>query len=516
MNSGSDHTPAPQRSERYHDAPLRRSARLNKTLFAVNIIVGLAFLVWAVLHLNYTVWYASLPYLLAEFIAFGSMLLWGHMMLERREHSPRGLPLEGHTPPVDIIVTCCGEPLGTIERTLREAARLDYPDYKVTVADDGADPEVADICRELGFDYLSRPVRENRKAGNLNYALKHTERPFVLTLDADQAPNRAILKRLMGYFHVPNIGYVTTYQRFEVPEGDPWANSDKVFHGSMQTARNAINAAISCGSGVIYRRAAIESIGGFSTWNLVEDLTSSMLMHAKQWRSVYHHYPATVGSAPAEVCAHVKQRWQWAVDSCRLLIWRNPLFTRGLTLDQRLSYLGFGYNYLLFGIAYPIFFLMPVFGLFTGKFLFDTAAGTFLLWRIPFLVTFYIFNRFITQRRHNMKAFCAQVGLFAVYFNALLAGLASRRRVPKYSVTSKVQGHPNLAVRMSHILPHLVFAGLNIAAVIYGYDHVRESNAPLYWINVAWAAWVICILLPFTRLAVFGSSAPLQHAARAH
>lgn len=516
MNSDSERAagtknPSPRRSARYRDATLRRGAKLNRAVFAANILAGLAFLVWAILHLNYSVWYVTLPYLLAEVITFGSMLLLGHMLMERREHSPRGLPLEAHTPPVDIIVTCCGEPAEIVRNTFRAVARLDYPDFNVTVADDGADPEIAAMCRELGFKYLSRPVRANRKAGNLNHTLMHTEHPFVLTLDADQRPNRTILKRLMGYFHVPNIAFVTTYQRFELPEGDPWANSDKVFYGAMQTARNGVNAAISCGSGVIYRRTALESIGGFSTWNLVEDLTSSMLMHAKRWRSVYHHYPATIGTAPSEVCSHVKQRWQWAVDSSRLLFWRNPFFTKGLTFDQRVSYVGLGYYYIMVGIAYPIFFLMPVFGLFTGKFIFDAATMTFVLWRLPYIITFYIFNQITTQRRHSVRAWFMQAGLFAVFFNALVTALFARNHVPRYSVTSKVQEQPDLAQRAAHVIPHLLLIGLNIAAAIYGYGHVRFVDEGLYWINVVWAGWVVYALLPFTSLALFGSAPPKEH-----
>ncbi len=497
-------TPAPHRESRYNDAKLRRRAVINRVLFALNIVLGLAYLVWAVINANYPFWYASVPYLFAECIAFGSMLLWGHMMMERREHSPRGLAIPRPAPPVDVIVTCCGEPFSVLERTLRAAAQIYYPDFKVTVADDRCDPAVGALCAELGFTHLCRPTHENRKAGNLNYALSKTGRPFILTLDADQVPKHTILKRLMGYFKVPTIGFVTTYQMFEVPEGDPWSNRDEVFYGAMQTARNSMNAAISCGSGVVYRRAALENIGGFATWNLVEDLYSSLLMHAAGWKSVYHHYPATVGTAPEEIGAHVKQRWQWAVDSCRLIIWRNPLLKRGLTWHQRLSYLGFGYNYLLFGIAYPIFFLLPILGLLTGQFIVNTTLTDFLLWRVPYFLAFLVFNRLITEGRHTFKAFCAQTGLFEVYFNAIFTALFSRTRLPRYAVTSKVPGNPSILERVHHVMPHLILIALNLVAILYGFGH-RGDNPVFYWVNSAWALWVIMLLVPFTVLALRGS-----------
>ena len=66
----------------------------------------------------------------------------------------------------------------------------------------------------------------------------------------------------------------------------------------MQAGKDTDNAAFSCGSGVIYRRKALEEIGGFSTWNLVEDVHTSMLLHDRGWRSIYYNYPLTKGTAP--------------------------------------------------------------------------------------------------------------------------------------------------------------------------------------------------------------------------
>jgi cellulose synthase (UDP-forming) len=505
MKSVSDLSPSPgaspSRNHRYRDRELTSKARRNFVFFVFTVISAVIYLGWAFYHANYTFWYAVIPYLIAELICFGSLLLWSEMMMRRREHAPSGLPLPAPPDPVDVIITCCGEPLRVLEPTLRAAAKIDYPDYQVTVADDRDDPAVKALCGELGFTYLTRPTHENRKAGNLNYAYTRTSAPFLLVLDADQIPHDTILDVLMGYFTVPKIGFVTTYQAFDVPPGDPWSNRDRVFYGAMQTSRNATNSAISCGSGVVYRRAALEQIGGFATWNLVEDVYSSLLMHAKGWKSVYHHFPVTHGTAPIEVTGHVRQRWQWAVDSLRLLFWKCPLFTKGLTWRQRLNYVSFGYNYLLFGIAYPIFFLLPAWGLFSEHFFMRTSATDFILWRLPYFIFFFIFNRLITDRRHHLKDFRAQAGLFEVFFSAVVTALFSRNRVPSYAVTDKVPNHPSLVERLHHVLPHLAIIALNIGAIIYGYLH-GESRTAFFWVNTVWALWVIWLLWPFTVLAL--------------
>ena len=65
------------------------------------------------------------------------------------------------------------------------------------------------------------------------------------------------------------MGYVQSKQAFFLPEGDPFYNSDKVFYETIQSSNDQANAVISCGSGVVYRRRALEEMGGFATWNLV-------------------------------------------------------------------------------------------------------------------------------------------------------------------------------------------------------------------------------------------------------
>lgn len=488
-------------SHRYHDKPLRHKALLNSIAFAITTLTAIAYLAWAFIRIDYTTWYIGIPYLFAEILCFGSLLLWSGMMLHRREHPPQGMPLPEPPPVVDVIVTCCGEPFRVIEKTLRAVAKIDYSDYKVTVADDHADPDVAKLCGELGFTHLCRPEHENRKAGNLNYAYRYTHNPFLLVLDSDQIPHHSILKVLIGYFKVPTIGFVTTYQAFDVPKGDPWGNRDRVFYGAMQPARNDANSAISCGSGVVYRREALNLIGGFSTWNLVEDLYSSLLMHAAGWKSVYHPFPLTHGTAPMEITTHVRQRWQWAVDSLRLFFWRNPMFTKGLSWRQKLNYTGFGYNYIIFGLAYPIFYLMPAWGLFSGKFFMDTTVTEFIIWRAPYAIAFLILNRLLTEKRHTIKTFRAQTGLFQTFFSAIMKAVFSRKHVPKYTVSSKLADRPPVFTRLYHVTGHIIIIGLCLAGILYGWL-THSLNMPHYYVNTAWALWVVWLLLPFTYLAL--------------
>ena len=203
---------------------------------------------------------------------------------------------------MDVFVPCCGEPFEVIKTTLQAVKRIAYEPMEVYVLDDGASREVALLAESLGFHYLSRPeaglTLQDSKSGNLNFGLQHSRGDLILVLDADQVPVPEILQRLVGFFRLPRVAYVQSQQAFFLPEGDPFYNGDRVFYETMQLSNDQANAVISCGSGVVYRRQALEEMGGFATWNLVEDFTTSYELLSRGWRVHLLPLPPVPGPGP--------------------------------------------------------------------------------------------------------------------------------------------------------------------------------------------------------------------------
>ena len=139
-----------------------------------------------------------------------------------------------------------------------------------------------------------------------------------------------LLRVLAGYMRFPDVAFIQSRQLYRVPVGDPFFSLDQVFYQAVQLGYDNRDSAISCGSGVLYRRAALADNGGFAAWNLVEDLTTSYQLHSRGWRSFYYPHPVTLGLAPSEIWGVYRQRGQWALDTMRLFFWDNPLLKRGL------------------------------------------------------------------------------------------------------------------------------------------------------------------------------------------
>ena len=179
-------------------------------------------------------------------------------------------------------------------------------------------------------------------------------------LDADQVPVPEILNRLVGFFHQPQVGYVQSKQDFLLPEGDPFYNSDRVFYETIQISNDQTNAVISCGSGVVYRRQALLEMGGFASWNLLEDFTSSYELASRGWRGIYYPHALSRGLAPATLGGVYRQRFKWCLDTMRLFFWDNPLFKSGLSWRQKAHFLIIMMSYLASGLVFPVFYAAPL------------------------------------------------------------------------------------------------------------------------------------------------------------
>ena len=424
--------------QRYGEKEDRCRRLVGQLLSIAAVIFGAYYLSWHFRYINWSIWYISVPFFCAEGIGWLLFTSFSFVTWYPRRHLPEGLPIE-KTFTVDVFVTTCGEPLNILSRTLMAAVAIDYEPKTLYLLDDKANPEVAALAERFGLKYLARPEHLDAKAGNLNFGLAHSQGELILALDADQVPNRGILQHVLGYFKIPSIAFVQTKQNFLVPKGDPFGNTDKVFYNVMQCGKDGDNAAFSCGSGVVYRRRALEEIGGFSTWNVVEDVHTSMLLHQRGWRSVYYPYPQSIGTSPVDIWGVYRQRGQWALDSLRLFFWDNPFFRRGLTFRQKVQYLNLGFVYLVSAWFMPIFFIVPIMSIFTSQPVMTASVTAYILHRLPYFIIMALAYAVLNYPTPYLYAYQMWTGLFPVFMKATVKALLHRRSKPPYRVTSKKQ-----------------------------------------------------------------------------
>jgi cellulose synthase (UDP-forming) len=451
-----------------------------KRLLPIVILLNLGYLVWVAPRLNGAL---GITLYIAEWGLFSLTLIFAIAHWERRAVREPFFPPDGT---VDVFVTCYNEPLSMIRKTLKAAAEINWQQKTLYLLDDGSREELRELAGRYGAVYLSREDHAHAKAGNLNHGLQHAKSAFILTLDSDQVVEPSILQETLGHFQWDRrIAIVTTRQKFDVHEHD--FNHDHMFYEHMQPGKHADLCPISCGSGVIYRRSALDEIGGFATWNVVEDLTTTYELNRRGYRSFYVDKALSVGLAPQDIKNIYKQRGTWAVDSLRILFRQNPLLVRGLTPMQRIHYLEITYQYLISALAVPALLIIPILSLLLNAP--TIAAGPeYLAIRAPGLIAIIGFY-WMLNRGHASNQFWA--GLWPCYLRA--AVLALRRKKTPYRVTIKVEEQER---RITYVLPQLVVAALGILALpynllTYGPNDIAAVNTIWVALNAWWMYPVI-------------------------
>ena len=272
---------------------------------------------------------------------------------------------------VSVFIPVYGEPVEEIRETAI-AARDMYGRHETYILDDGESDAVRQMAAEVGVLYIRRPEHTHAKAGNVNYALRHTDDTFFVILDADFVAKPEFLYETIPFFEDETLAMVQTPQYYNnarnfVSKGA--AYMQHLFYAMVMAGKNRFNAAFCVGTCVVFRRKAIESIGGIYDKSKSEDIWTSLKLHENKWRTVYINTVLAEGKTPETIKAYSKQQLRWATGSFEILLTRNPLFNKRLTIDQRVQYFmttifyfnGFAILTLLLLPALQIFFnISPV------------------------------------------------------------------------------------------------------------------------------------------------------------
>lgn len=317
-----------------------------RALFYPYLSITIIFIVWRVSIVNWHVWFG--PVALAADL-FGAVTMLTFLGITRSVYRPVHRTADLSARVVDCVITTHREPISLIEPTVIAALRV-RGIRNVLLLGNHERADVRALATRLGALYYSRGSNEFAKAGSLNAGLKHTDAEFLLVLDADHIVLPQFLERTLGYFDDPAVAFVQTPQSFYNTDSFLFRRARgiaagwwelKIFFHCTQLAKNRWNASFFCGSSAVLRRSAIDDVGGFATSTLTEDIHTSVLIHAKGWRSLYIPERLAFGLEAQNLKQYYSQRRRWAAGSVSLLFRTpdSPLIKRGLTISQRLNYI---------------------------------------------------------------------------------------------------------------------------------------------------------------------------------
>jgi cellulose synthase (UDP-forming) len=415
----------------------------------------------------------------------------------RRDRRPRLAVTrrDGAPPLVDVLIPTYDEPLPVLEPTVAAALEMRGARLVVSVLDDGCRPEVEAMAARLGARYMAREESHGAKAGNINSALLSTGSPFVAVLDCDHVPRPDFLERTLAPMVDERVAFVQTPQYYANSRrggiaAAAWAQQ-ALFFGAIARGKDADQAMFCCGTNVLFRRTALESVGGFPTDSITEDFVLSVRMHERGWETRYLPEVLAVGLGPEDMASYVSQQRRWA-RGCLGAI--GAVLRARLPLRKRVHYL-LSSSYFLSGWALLAYMSFPVIRILTGaQPIAAASADQFVLHFAPYFCTALAMVVVAGRGTYTFAGFALAAASFWIQILASLAALT--RRAGRFVVTPKQGEGRRQPLAMA---PTLVVIATLLGVSIWGFVHQRS---PSTLNNIAFALLHVTVLASGARWAL--------------
>lgn len=440
----------------------------------------------------------------AELFCIGMLFISLFVVANPLERAPaRRLP-DGELPTVDVFIPTYNEDVHLLSATLAAARALDYPanKLKVYLLDDGGTDqkctqenvidaaaarrrraELMSLCVDLGATYLTRQKNLSAKAGNLNNGLAHSTGELVVVFDADHAPVQEFLRETVGHFREdPRLFLVQTPHFFLNPDPveknlSTWLrmpSENEMFYSVIQRGLDRWNAAFFCGSAAVLRRAALVEAGGFSGVSITEDCETALELHSRGWNSRYVDRPMIAGLQPETFASFIGQRSRWCRGMMQILLLKNPLLKRGLSLPQRICYLS---SALFWAFPFPrlTFLVAPLLFIFFDLKIFIANGQEFVAYAVTYLIANMILQNYLYGRVRWPWVSELYEYIQSFYLAPAMLSVLLNPKKPSFNVTEKGVT-TNRDFLSSLATPYFVsFAVLVIAMAYAGWRYATQT-----------------------------------------
>jgi cellulose synthase (UDP-forming) len=365
---------------------------------------------------------------------------------------------------VDVYITVYGEPIETVEQTATAARDL-IGKHETYILDDGESDTVKAMAERIGVGYIRRKQHKHAKAGNINHALGVTNGEFFVVFDADHTPKPNFLQETMPFFASPKTAFVQTpqfYNNTHNPIARGAAFAQQLFYRFICTGKNRFNAVFCVGTNVVFRRSAIEEVGGIYEKSNSEDIWTSILLHEAGYVSIFIPDVLAEGQAPDTIAAYTKQQLRWATGGFEILFTHNPLRAPKMSLDQKMQYFSTVTFYLL-GVAVALLFLVPPMAIFMDMTAVN-ASGSLFDWLLHYLA-FYGFYFGVTiycMSGFKFETLVLASASFPTYIKALWNVITSKA-VGWTATGKRVSEKP-----LNYLVPQILVFLFLLASTIFG------------------------------------------------
>jgi len=408
-------------------------------------------------------------------------------------------------PTVAILVAARHEPREVLEETFASLYNLKYENKKIYFLDDSSDEkykkEAEEIAEEFSVELFRRNVRHGAKAGVINDCLKKLDQKYIAVFDADQTPLPEFLNTLIPFLEADaRLAFVQTPQFYTNTDKNRVARASAfqqaVFYEYICEGKNSRDAMFCCGTNIVFRREALEEVGGLDESTVTEDFATSVKFHTAGWKSIYYNHVYAFGMAPENLTAYFNQQYRWAngtISVFKKILWlfiRHPF---SLKLRQWWEYFLSG-SYYMVGIAFFVLMTCPIMYLLFNVPSFFARPEVYFLAFLPYItLSLVVFYMVLGRRHYKMKdLFLGQllgVVTFSVYLRAVVFACLGIKTT--FGITGKSK---EKAISYFRLWPQMTIIILSYISIIWGINRFVYEREPALLINGFWALYHLLAL----------------------
>lgn len=199
---------------------------------------------------------------------------------------------ENFKPFVSIMIPGHNEE-SVITQTVENILKLDYENFEIIVIDDRSTDNTASVIKDLEqkYDKVIALIRNKDafpgKSAVLNDAMKIAKGEAFLVFDADATVEPDFLSKLIPHLEPKDVGAVQARKVIRNKNFNLLTrcqNNEYTMDTHFQVGRDSVKGAVELrGNGELLKRQAVEDIGGWNNYTIVDDLDMSTRLHIKGW-----------------------------------------------------------------------------------------------------------------------------------------------------------------------------------------------------------------------------------------
>lgn len=407
---------------------------MKERILLFTIVFGLGVFIYIFQSYFNTVW--GLAFLCALMVLYCLFMNLSYKLKTRKLQKFPEIINEEYKPFVTVMIPAHNEE-SVIASTVENILSMDYENFEIIVIDDRSSDNTASVIKELENKHakVTALIREKDafpgKSAVLNDAFKIAKGDAILVFDADATVDPDFLKKMIPHLEPKEVGAVQArkvIRNKNVNLLTRCQNNEYTMDAHLQVGRDSVKGAVELrGNGELIKREAIEDIGGWNNYTLVDDLDMSTRLHIKGWDIRFCLDAVVYEEGIIYIKPLYRQRRRWLEGTIRryLEYFGDVLFSKEMSLRASLDMMAYVSEFIM-----PGWLLMEI-AIRTFKILFKDAPTQMLYSSIVigcvigigfFLGIRYALRRYDFMPRFDamFEALITSVYLFIIWFPLVL------------------------------------------------------------------------------------------------